>query len=331
MSPINQTPFVLNLPFWRQWHTARNRFQPWTQKALADYTATSPKVISNLESGAKAHIEPELALRLNDAFSFNMMESERVLKATTLSQLPMLEHAAGHELNYDILPPSSYFNLVWQKFAREYAPAILHDELYDLLGVNRLVMDFHGVDEETLLRVRDVDGANFLHFVFHPGSPLFATKQEVWEQFALLNLYQFRYFSLLLRYTERCQQIFAYLDTLPRFRALWNQALGTYREPGVYQKPYTYRHSLHKDICYTVDSLPEHTPYGYLYVAKISPQNSATEDAVKRMRAEGQPGVLELMPWVRAQSEAADGLLAGLPLAASISAQLAQNGVFSLN
>ncbi len=331
MSPVNQTLFVLNLPFWRQWHTAHNHFQPWTQKALADYTATSAKVISNLESGAKAHIEPELAIRLNDAFSFNLMESERVLKATTLSQLPELEHAAGHELSYDILPPSSYLNLLWQKFVREYAPAILHDELYDLLGVNRLVMDFHGVDEETLLRVRDVDGANFLHFVFHHGSPLFATKQEVWSRFALLNLYQFRYFSLLLRYTQRCQQIFAYLDTLPRFRALWNQALGTYREPSVYQKPYIYRHSLYKDVCYTVDSLPEHTPHGYLYIAKISPQNKATEDAIKRMRAEGKPGVLRLMPWVRAHGETPDGSFAELVSATLTVGQPAANGTFSLN
>ena len=239
----NQTPLVLNLPFWREHHTARNGFKPWSQQALADYVGVSRSVIAKLESGMKVQVDLELALRLAEAFSFNMLECERLLKATVFSRLSKLEQKVAHPLPYEIQPPQHCLEEVWQRFTPQHAPAILHDELYDLIGVNRLVMAFHGVDEATLLQMRDTRGANFLHFVFHPSSPLFASNPAAWEQFALNNLYQFRYFCLLLHHTQRCKEIFSYLDTLPRFRPLWNKALLEIKNPTVYHKPYIYRHA----------------------------------------------------------------------------------------
>lgn len=105
------------------------------------------------------------------------------------------------------------------------APGMLHDSLFNIIGMNSPWMKLHGLCKRYVRQEADESTClNFLRLLFDPRSPLRNALGSGWETAAVRNVQYFRFLSLAYRHTAYFQSLLDRFVTYPEFKQAWLQA-----------------------------------------------------------------------------------------------------------
>ena len=122
----------------------------WTQSQLSENAEIDSATLSNIERGAKKHLDPELLLRLANALQLTSLERrEFFLASCGLDQKDIVRQPS-------LATPSDTCNhkellaKLGGLMAQMYAPAFLADVYGDVVAVNNILLETLQIDANVL-------------------------------------------------------------------------------------------------------------------------------------------------------------------------------------
>ncbi len=274
--------------------TARLYGEQWTQAELARRANATPKIISNLERGTKARLEPELLLGLAGAFDL-----------TTRERTAFFSCASG--LRQSDIPrpgqPADDFIASLLDVLRQYTlPAFIVDDYDNIVAANGTIIRLFSSAQPLLEEASRLPGGyNVMRLVFSTRSPFAQSITENRERHLLQTVYFFRFVTLERRATRFYDEMMTAFFTEPEmadFRRVYLQSFGR-------DDDYFFEDAL------VALNLPDHpplrffsppqqsvaTPYGRLHLIAYLPADLSTHDyftgLMHAFPAEARP----LAPW----------------------------------
>ena len=261
----------------------------WSQETLAKKANLPLRTIQRIEQGELANIDEKTLIPL-----------VRSLQLTTLERRELCFAAAGvtdTDIAHSVDPQETFYE-VWTVLQSICTPAILHDQFYDIIGVNSLALAIHDTSKEMLLAYSEKSkGINFLKYIFDSQSPLRNYLKHQWSYFAQRRILQFRHMSLRYRYTDYYQVLFNELKQYREFRSAWIAIQETEDPMYSQMRSYEYDHPLFGRIRYVVTNTTLLTQLGNLYLSKIIPCSGRTQEVVNQLIEIEKPYALQLTSW----------------------------------
>ncbi len=262
---------------------------PLTQLDVAQGTGYSLRQIENLEQGLLKHIDPDMLVAVAKKLCLTTLEFEALL-----ALLPGVRRRDAVRIEQS---PQQLLNQEFERLAHKRLPAILYDPFFHVLAVNRVGTALHGVTGAQLDAMLQEQGhVNFLHFIFHPQSPLRVSFREIWPLFVKLNLHQYRVMTLPYRYTGYFNRQFEAFRRGKDFLRYWIETQG--EDFCTQTKVYDYYHpQLRTRLRYETEMSAIQTTCGKLYRATLQPLDASTVDAFAQLFDQTGPGIKRLTPW----------------------------------
>ena len=261
----------------------------WSQETLAERANLSLRTIQRIEQGELATIDEKTLLPLMLALQLTTLERRELCFAAT----GIIDADTAYPDN-----PLEAFREAWAVLQSICIPAILHDQFYDIMGVNSLALAMHDVSKEMLLVDKEESkGVNFLKYIFAPQSPLRSSLKNQWSYFVQRTILQFRHMSLRYRHTDSYQVLFNELNQYKEFRSAWTATQGTEETIYTQMRSYEYDHPVFGQIRYVVTNTTIITQLGNLYLSKVIPCSSRTQEVINQLVEIGKPYALSLTPW----------------------------------
>ncbi|PJB65484.1 MAG: hypothetical protein CO094_10010 [Anaerolineae bacterium CG_4_9_14_3_um_filter_57_17] len=184
---------------------------PTTQKQLAQEMGLSPTIISNIERGIKATIEPDTLLRLTNALRISPRQRrEFLLCAVRANELDFLEISAQQSLEKALT------------MLRGLAlPAFVVDTYDNLLAANYSLLTLFDYSETMRQQAESrFAGYNVLRFVFSQNSPFLQNALENQDAYLLQSISFFQSMTLPWMATRYYTQLMTDLTESPDMQAL---------------------------------------------------------------------------------------------------------------
>ena len=265
--------------------------QTWSQQDLAIESGLTMRIVGKIERGEQARLNDEMLRGLARAFNLTSLERrEFFAMASEVSDRNIARRDLRSE---DVLAE------VWGLLEDLCTPAFLTDPLFDIVGVNRALLSFHGVSLVELQAFKNTPvGANVLGLVFSSGTSLRQMLRHEWESIAHANVQQWRMSTLRYRHTDRFHQLFAALSTFADFRLMW--AAGNDVEHAIEDcsriRRCVYSHGIHGPVAYTVFVNISMSAFGDLHLCTLVPMNKNTADIFLKLAGDNK-GALPLCRW----------------------------------
>ncbi len=273
----------------------RQRGERWTQAELARRANATPKIISNLERGQKARIEPELLLGLANAFEL-----------TTRERAVFFECANG--LRRQDLPrpgqqPEAVLANLLKTLKQYHLPAFILDDYDNVVAVNSPIRHlFSGIIPLLLEDAPELPGGyNVLRFVFsdtsHFASSIVRNKARYLQQ----SVYFFRFITLPYRATRFYQDMMTcfFADpSMEAFRRTYDQTFTQKRDFFFEDNFVTLQMPDHPPLQFF--SPPQeavHTPFGSLYLVAYLPADMSTLRYFLHLNEVEPLDPIPLAPW----------------------------------
>ncbi len=263
----------------------------WSQQDLANESGLSIRIVGKIERGEQARLDDEMLRGLARAFDLTSFERREFFAMAS-------EVSDGHITRRDLCN-EDVLSEVWELLDNICTPAFLTDPLFDIVGVNRSLLAFHGVSLEELKAFKNTPiGINNLGLVFSSNTALKETLGRGWDSIANANVQQWRASTLRYRHTERFQQIFTALSTYTAFRMIW--AVGNEAEHAIEDcsriRKCVYQHGNHGHVSYTVFVNISISAFGDLHLCTLIPMNKRTTNLFMEL-SETNSGALPLCQW----------------------------------
>ncbi len=272
----------------------RQRGERWTQAELARRANATPKIISNLERGQKARIEPELLLGLANAFEL-----------TTRERAVFFECANG--LRRQDLPrpgqqPDAVLANLLKTLEQYQLPAFILDDYDNVVAINSPIRHLFSTALSLLEDAsRFPGGYNVMRLVFSEVSPFGNSIVKNKERYLRQSVYFFRFITLPYRATRFYRDMMAYFFSDP--------AMEAFRR--VYAETFTHRQDFFFEDNFATLKLPDHpplqffsppqeavhTPYGSLYITAYLPADMLTLRYFLHLNEMETLEPLPLSPW----------------------------------
>lgn len=262
----------------------------WTQKMLAEQTGLTERIIGDIERGQRVNLDAATLLALAKAFRLSTLERREFFAAVT--EIEDVDTSANKRPAQEILEE------LLETLATIHMPAFIHDPFFDLIAMNSLYRTFHQLPQSTFRNGTAISlEHNYLGLAFGEKAFLKRSLPQLWRQYVLRNILQFRYMTLRYRHTTYFQALFRALYKELVFREIWAQCL--YLADDVYSqiKINDYYHNYHGRISYAMTLTSTLTPYGYLYLSVLVPRDQYTDDVFAYLRRENKLHIDKINPW----------------------------------
>lgn len=248
----------------------------YTQEKLAQEVRATASVISNIERGNKASLEPELLLNLADAFHLSTREREEFfLAAMRISQQKMPKTNCDAETAFQTAV-SVIKNLA--------LPAFLVDHYDNILATNQIILALFSYSEKIRsLAEQTFAGFNVMRFVFSKQSPFANSIVHNREPYLMQSIHFFRAITLRGRATPYYQRLMEEFNADPDMSLFRTY----YAESAQVEEDYLFENNLalihHSELgklnFYSPSITPINTMYGNLYLIAYLPANADTTEA----------------------------------------------------
>ncbi len=269
----------------------------WTQARLAGNSGLEITVISQTERGVKRILDPDLLVKLADAFELTTLERREFFFASTGIEAGQVvrgsavrEDAAGQSLNRMLS--------ILEKLR---LPAFLLDAYTDVLAINYTGFAFFQIPLEMMAGAAEIPGGmNAVRLVF--GKEMAARSHFInnWDYYALSTMRFFRESSLCYRATPYFNYLMkAFLDAAeyPSFERYWRRvSLLEQDRDGTYER-FEYDHDTFGHLSYVVATTVCLTPEGELYLNQYLPTDAPTAETFERLVTQSGTGVIRAAPW----------------------------------
>jgi DNA-binding XRE family transcriptional regulator len=183
----------------------------YTQDKLAQATQATRTIISNLERGSKANLEPDLLVNLANAFSLTSRERE----AFFLAAMGIQQEKSCQDDCFAKKALISAQNLL-QNIA---APAFIVDHYDNILAANQIILTMYSYSEQIRLNAPNIfAGYNVLRFVFSSASPFSQSIVRNKEAYLMQSISFFRAISLPYRASTYYRKLIKAFNSDPDMR-----------------------------------------------------------------------------------------------------------------
>lgn len=260
--------------------------QNWSQQDLATESGLTPRIVGRIERGEQARLDGDVLGALATAFNLTSLERREFFAIAS--------EVADQEIVRKDLCDDEVFAEVWNLLNDLCVPAFLTDPFFDIVGVNRSLLSFHGIGIQELQAFKSTaTGVNNLGILFAPDSPMKRVLGLGWQPIAHANVQQWRVATLRYRHTNRFRQLFAALSELTEFRMMW--AAGNDVEHAIEDcsrlRSCVYNHGVHGAVAYTVFVNISLSASGELHLCAFVPQDGDTATLFQKMAANDNSAV----------------------------------------
>lgn len=278
-------PIIASL---RKNHFELTTGRTWSQKTVAERIGVSPRLIENIEQGEKQHIDKEILGKLADAFQLTTLERREFFALAV--------DVSSQQLMPNPPPPDAILPPLLEMVRRLRQPAYLHDNLFNIIALNGLLLAFFNVADHDVTHLKNRVGTNYLHVLFAKSSPIRSLLSRHWHSLALRAVYRFRALSLRYRHTASFQALFDQLCHLPDFKAIWLQTQHDSQDFYSQLDLDEYTHALWGQLQYILTRTTTVTTYGNLYLVTLAP--ACVQSATTFSTLAVQPGMVkQLAHW----------------------------------
>ncbi|MDE0076180.1 MAG: helix-turn-helix domain-containing protein [Caldilineaceae bacterium] len=265
--------------------------QNWSQQDLANESGLTPRIVGRIERGEQARLDGGVLGTLAKAFNLTSLERREFFA--------MASEVTGQEIVREDLCDNEVFTEVWELLNGLCAPAFLTNPFSDIVGVNRSLLLFHGINIQVLQAFRSTAvGVNNLGLLFEPNTPLKQVLGYGWRSIAHANVQQWRVATLRYRHTDRFRQLFTALSAFTDFRMMW--AAGNDAEYAIEDcsrlRSCIYKHGVHGSVAYTVFVNISLSASGDLYLCTFVPHNSDTATLFQKLAGDDN-GAVHISQW----------------------------------
>lgn len=263
---------------------------------LADAAGLTEIIIGNIERGERTKLESDEIASLADALRLTTLERQVFFAAAT--------NVDEEDKTAELPGQDSAFEHVWDILSTTQLPAYLTDSLGSLIGINRIMMAFHGVSDQLFDNSIAIDiGVNVLALIFRKGAIMRQSMGDKWDAIARANVHQFRFMALPYRYTEEFKAILSYMHTQPDFSRMWMETRTAPNTDFFSQlRHYNYTHTIHGHVCYAATLSTIVTNHGNLYLTTHIPCDVETLSKFTKLREQNH-GARTVMSWPSFENE----------------------------
>lgn len=273
----------------------------WTQSQLSTYARIDIAVVSQIERGVKKYMEPELLLKLADAFQLTTIGRREFFLASTGIEGGKMVRQPSAAIQTDTISTERALAKMVELLGKLRSPAFLQDVYSDILAVNYAAVQFFRVPPGMVENAASVPaGFNLMRLVF--GKELVAKVQFLnnWDDFALSTMRFFRTASLRYRsnpYFQYLMKTFRDPAEYPLFDRYWRAATSIEQDRDGSYDQFSYDHSAYGHLSYAVITVTSVTAHGELLLNQYVPTDDTTKSIFGRVLAESGAGVIPLAPW----------------------------------
>lgn len=275
----------------------------WTQEKLAAFAEIDISTLSNIERGAKKHIEPTVLFSLANVFELTTLERrEFFLGACGLEQPQLVRPnrpgggGAGFDAEKTLADACSLL-------AQMAAPGYLVDVYGNLIASNLLMLELLQFDLAQVPENSNGLPDGYLAFRFLYGIlEQQSTFGSGYNNTALTFMRAFREVSLRYRVTPRYRALvkeFRDVQKYPLFERYWRKAASTEIDKESMIDTFEVEHKVYGTLRYLSTSAVTITPYGELYLTHTLPANLSTAEKFVEMSKKIGCDVVRITPWPR--------------------------------
>jgi len=267
----------------------------WTQRELAAETGLSTKMIGDIERGRRVHLEPDVLVRLADAFGLIPLERREFFSAASgvATDAARVDLPDSHAVRAELSARLSAIQL----------PAYIHDPLGNVIAVNALLLALFQEVGAALDAAPCAAPVRFnqLRIPFDPHSPLRQLNCPIWHRRCLDYTAHFRIASLRYRHTEHFAHLFRALCGYSDFLRAWLGVGHGLETAGSHLPDYVYVHPRVGRLRYTLHKAATCSPAGEIYVCTLLPADSYTTACFNRLVQQINGTLHNFAPWPQAR------------------------------
>lgn len=273
----------------------------WTQFNLAEYADIDLAVISQIERGAKKHFEPELLVKLANAFHLTTLERKEFFFASTGIHPSQAVRQPSAALATDTLDADKSLTKMTNLVGQLRVPAFLLDVYSDVLAINQIAVTFFQIPQ-VMFETADftVGGYNAIRLVFGKDLAARSKIMENWDEYALRTMRFFREVSLRYRarpYFQSLMKAFRNPVEYPLFGRYWKLVSSVEQDRESNVDLFSYTHSDFGHLNYATATTVSLTPYGELLLNQYLPLDDPTSRVFDQLSAQCGQGAIRLAPW----------------------------------
>jgi len=191
--------------------------RPWTREKLAEVTQLSKLLLTNIENGRKAILDPDILTKLADALQLTGGEREQLILAAS--------GVDSAQLAQTLDDPMTVLNELIDLMKNAQSPACILDPFSDVLAINPMLPLLHEIGPEVFVDplVDQSTQYNILRLVFSPEFEYQRKRFENWDETAIKVAMMFRVRSFCYRAHPYYQYLYKGLAKYPAFRKAWRE------------------------------------------------------------------------------------------------------------
>jgi transcriptional regulator with XRE-family HTH domain len=271
-----------------------------TQAQLAELVDLENATLSNIERGAKRHIEPDSLYRLANALHLTSLERREFFLAACGLEQEKVVRQPGPNSRTKVFDAKKVLADLFGLMRQVYLPMNLGDCYGDLIAVNRALLDVVQIDADSLKAMSQVTGGfNNLHYVYGTmlGKKTFGND---FSQSALSAIRSFREGSLRYRSKPRYRELmqeFRDPRRYPLFERYWRRVSTLDEDKETAGDPIQSQHPKYGTLSLMISSQVTITPYGELFLSYFLPMDAHTAAGLVSLIAETGQDVIQLLDW----------------------------------
>jgi transcriptional regulator with XRE-family HTH domain len=271
-----------------------------TQAQLAELVDLENATLSNIERGAKRHIEPDSLYRLANALHLTSLERREFFLAACGLEQEKVVRQPGPNSRTKVFDAKRVLADLFGLMRQVYLPMNLGDCYGDLIAVNRALLDVVQIDAGSLKAMSQVTGGfNNLHYVYGTmlGQKTFG---DDFSQSALVAIRSFREGSLRYRSKPRYRELmqeFRDPRRYPLFERYWRRVSSLDEDKETAGDPIQSQHPKYGTLSLMISSQVTITPYGELFLSYFLPMDAHTAVSLVSLIAETGQDVIQLLDW----------------------------------
>ncbi len=272
----------------------------WTQSLLAEYAEIDIATLSNIERGAKRHLDPEILVNLANALQLTSLERREFFLGASGVPQEKIVRQPGPNTPTQVFNPELVLGNLLGVMGKIQLPLTLGDPFGETIAVNRAMLEVIQVDPASLKTLTRVTGGfSVLHFVYGmlQGQQTFG---QEFNEAAISAIRSFREGSLRYRSDPRYSELmneFRNVQKYPLFDRYWRKASTLDMDKEAMRELLEFQHPFLGKLRFFLCSAVTLTPYGELYLTHYMPHDRQTNQSLIEIFDKGGSEVVQLLSW----------------------------------
>ena len=273
----------------------------WTQFNLAEYSGIDLAVISQIERGAKKHVEPEMLVQLANTFHLTTLERREFFFAATGITLHQIMRQPSAALATDTMDANKTLSKMISLVGQLRVPAFLLDVYSDVLAINHIAAAFFQIPDSMLKTAPSIPGGySAIRLMFGRDLAARSRINENWDEYALGSMRFFREVSLRYRakpYFQYLMRAFRNPAEYPLFDRYWKLVSSVKQDREANVDLFDYGHLDFGHLRYATATSVSYTLHGELLLNQYLPLDDNTSYLFDQLSVQCGQGALRLAPW----------------------------------